>query len=104
MERLTDIKLIKTSYVKDSIGQQTKAGEATRTLVCTLYSISRQEWQAAAQAGLNPECMAFLRDYADYKCEETAEIDGTRYGVYRTYLTDDGGIELYLRRNTGVNT
>lgn len=104
MERLADISLIKTSYTKDEIGQQVATDEATRTLVCSLYSVSRQEWHAAAQAGLNPECMAFLTDSADYEGEEIAEIDGTRYGIYRTYLTDDGGIELYLRKNVGVNT
>lgn len=104
MERLVDISLIKTSYTKDAIGQQVKAGEATRTLVCSLYSISRQEWAAAAQTGLNPECMAFLRDSADYEYEALAEINGIRYVVYRTYMTDGGGIELYLRRNIGVNT
>ena len=103
MERLVDITLVKTSYMKDAIGQQVKTDGATRTLVCTLYSISRQEWQAAAQAGLNPECMAFLRDGADYEGEDIAEIDSVRYGVYRTYMTDDGGIELYLRKNVGVS-
>ena len=104
MERLADISLIKTSYTKDEIGQQVKADGATRTLVCSIYSVSRQEWHAAAQAGLNPECMAFLTDSADYEGEEIAEIDGIRYGIYRTYLTNDGGIELYLRKNIGVNT
>ena len=104
MERLTDLDLIKTQYETDAIGQQVEAGEATRTLVCTLFSISRQEWAVAAQTGLNPECMAFLHDSADYEGETIAEIGGTRYGIYRTYLTDDGGIELYLRRNAGVNT
>ena len=104
MERLVDITLVKTSYVKDSIGQQVEAGEATRTLVCTLFSVSRQEWSAGAQVGLNPECMAFLRDAADYEGEDIAELGGIRYIVYRTYFTEDGGVELYLRKNIGVNT
>lgn len=104
MERLADIILVKTSYAKDEIGQQVETGEAARTLVCTLFSISRQEWSAGAQVGLNPECMAFLKDAADYEGEEIAELGGIRYIVYRTYYTDDGGIELYLRKNIGVNT
>lgn len=103
MERLTDLNLIKITHEVDSIGQNVETGEATRTLVCTLFSISRQEWATAAQAGLNPECMAYLHDSADYEGETIAEIGGTRYGIYRTYLADDGGIELYLRRNVGVN-
>lgn len=104
MERLVDLSLITTSYTKDAIGQQVSNGETSRDLVGSMYSISRQEWTAAAQTGLNPECMVFLRDSADYEGEELAELDGTRYVIYRTYLTDDGGIELYLRRNVGVNT
>lgn len=104
MERLADIDLIKTSYEKDAIGQQVETGEATRTLVCSLFSVSRQEWQAAAQAGLNPECMAFLRDSADYADEDIAELGGVRYVIYRTYHTEDGGIELYMRKTVGANT
>ena len=103
MDRFIEIDLIKTSYAKDSIGQQVKTGETIRPLGGVLYSITRDEWRSAAQAGLNPECMVLLRDSADYEGEEIAEIDGIRYGVYRTYLTNDGGIELYLRKNIGVN-
>lgn len=102
MERLTDIKLVKSIYEKDAIGQQVPVGESERDIVCTIYSVTRQEWSAAAQVGHNPECMAFLRDSADYEGEEVASIGGTRYGIYRTYLTDDGGIELYLRKGVGV--
>lgn len=103
MERLADITLVKPEYVRDKLGQRVAAGEATRTLVCTLHGISRQEWSVAAQVGLNPEMMALLRDSADYEGEELAEIGGIRYVVYRDYPRDDGGIELYLRKNIGVN-
>ena len=103
MERLVDIKLIKTAYQTDSIGQQVGGDEMTRTLVATLHGISRQEWYTAAQAGLNPEGMAYLKDSADYEGETLLEIDGVRLYIYRVYPTDDGGIELYYRRNVGVN-
>lgn len=103
MERLADIKLIKITYEQDAIGQETGASEVTRTLPCTLHGISRQEWSMAAQTGLNPEGMAFLRDSADYQGEDLLELDEVRYSIYRTYPTDDGGIELYYRKNVGVN-
>ena len=48
--------------------------------------------------------MVFLRDRADYEGESVAEIDGVRYEIYRTYLTNDGGIELYLKKSAGVST
>ena len=38
----------------------------------------------------------------DYEGEELAEIDGVRYGVYRTYLGSNESIELYLERKTGA--
>ena len=103
MERLVDITLIKITYETDAIGQEIEDEEATRTLTATLHGISRQEWSMAAQTGLNPQGMAFLRDSADYEDEELLEIDGVRYAIYRIYPTDDGGVELYYRKNIGVN-
>lgn len=103
MERIVDLSLVSKAYTTDAIGQQVATSETTRTVICTLNGITRQEWAMAAQTGLNPECMAYLRDSADYAGEELAEIGGVRYGIYRVFPTNDGGIELYLRRNVGVN-
>ena len=104
MERLADISLINTTHQTDAIGQQLEEEEVARTLLATLHGISRQEWSMAAQTGLNPEGMAFLRDSADYEGEVLLELNGDRYSIYRTYPTDDGGIELYYRKNVGVNS
>lgn len=101
MERLVDLTLVKITYETDSIGQEVEKEEETRTLVATLHGIFRQEWSMAAQIGLNPEGMAHLQDSTDYDDEELLEIDGTRYSIYRTFPTDDGGIELYYRKCTG---
>ena len=38
----------------------------------------------------------------DYEGESIVEIDGTRYGVYRTYLGKNETLELYLEQKTGV--
>ncbi len=103
MDRLTDVTLINLLYETDSIGQRIEAGEATRTLLCTLHSISRQEWSSAAQQGLQPECMVRLASSDDYEDELLAELNGVRYSIYRTYMTEDGGIELYLRKDIGPN-
>lgn len=104
MERLADISLIKTTYQPDAIGQQLEEEEAARTLPATLHGISRQERSMAAQTRPNPEGMAFLRDSADYEGEVLLELEGVRYSIYRTYPTDDGGIELYYCKNVGVNS
>lgn len=102
MDRVSEIRLIKANIKEDVIGQRVTDGETARELVCTVNGITRQEWAAAAQAGLNPECMAYLKESGDYEGEEVAELGGVRYSIYRTYLTGDGGIELYLRRKAGA--
>lgn len=104
MERLVDIDLIAVTTEIDSIGQRRTSNETTRTLVATLHGISRQEWAVAAQAGLNPEGMAFLRNAEDYDGEGILSIGEVRYVIYRVYPTDNGGIELYYRKNIGVNS
>lgn len=38
----------------------------------------------------------------DYAGETLAELDGVRYGIYRTYLGKNETIELYLERKAGV--
>lgn len=101
MDRVVDAKLIKSTYTKDEIGQQRPGTEEGRAVVGALRGISRQEWTAVSQLGLNPQGMLFLRDEADYQNEEIVEVTGERYWIYRTFPTDDGGIELYYRKVTG---
>ena len=103
MDRVIDVKLVATKFTKDNLGQQVNDGETVRELVGTQFGISRQEWATAAQTGLNPECAVKLADESDWEGETIAEINGVRYAIYRTYPTNDGGIELYLRKNVGVN-
>ena len=103
MDRVTDIDLIAITYITDSIGQRVADSETKRTLAGVLDSVSRQEWSDAAQTELRPEFRFYLKDSDDYEGEEIAELNGTRYDIYRTYLTRDGGIDLYLSRRTGVN-
>lgn len=101
MERLNDLTLVSETFTTDDIGQQI-AAETARTLFCTVHSVTRQEWADASQKGLKPELMCFLSDSDDYQNEEIAELDGVRYFIYRTFMTDDGGIELYLRKDAGA--
>lgn len=100
MERLKDLTLISITYKTDGIGQRIPV-EAKRTVVCNDVGTSQSEWFNANQQGIQAERQVFLHDEADYEGEERVEIDGIRMSVYRTYPTRDGGIELYLRRDTG---
>jgi SPP1 family predicted phage head-tail adaptor len=100
MDRVEDLKLIKVAYAPDDIGQQVES-DTVRTVACSLHGITRQEWTSASQQGLKPQVMCLLRGSDDYADEEVAELSGVRYSIYRTFLRDDGGIELYLRQDTG---
>ena len=103
MDRVAQITLIQTAYTYDSIKQQIATETEHGPLLCDLYSPTREEWNQAGQQGLKAQWMVKLHDSGDYEDEQIAELNGTRYAIYRTYLTDDGGIELYLRQDVGVN-
>ena len=100
MDRSKVLTLIGITYTADSIGQQVPK-ETRRDVFCNLSSVSASEWFDAGRAGLNAEHPATMFAY-DYKGETIAELDGVRYGVYRTYLGKNETIELYLERKAGV--
>lgn len=100
MDRSRILTLIEATYTADSIGQQI-AEETPREVYCGVSSISASEWFEAGRAGLKPEYRVTM--FApDYQGEEIAELDGVRYGIYRTYLGGNETIELYLERKAGV--
>lgn len=100
MDRSSTITLIKKTYTSDDLGQKIPT-ETQRTIYCQIGSISRAEWNAAGQMGLNPEIVATV--FApEYQGEEVAEINGVRYSIYRTYRDKGEKLELYLERKAGV--
>lgn len=101
MERIADLVLVKRTYEPDDIGQQIETEVERDPVACTVHGITRAEWTAAGQQGLQPTCMCKLADSDDYEDEKIAVLNGVRYSIYRNYPTDDGGIELYLRQDAG---
>jgi len=101
MDRSEVIYLISVSYETDNLGQRIPA-ETSTLRYCQLSSVSQSEWFEAGRNGLKAEYRAVL-NAEEYGGEETAEINGVRYGVYRTYRTKSDTIELYLERKAGVN-
>ena len=100
MDRSTPIDLIAVTYSTDDIGQKTE-NETTRTVYCNLRSVTRQEWKDAGERGFKPALQATMFGY-DYEGELIAEVNGQRYGIYRTYFTTNDQIELYLEQKAGV--
>lgn len=95
-----DVYLISVSYRVDGLMQRIPV-ETKRKVIGLVGSISASEFFEAGRSGLKPQCRVSL--FApDYNGEVAVELDGTRYGVYRTYTPKDDTIELYLERKAGV--
>lgn len=100
MDRSRVLTLIGVTYTEDKIGQQVPQ-EIRRDVFCNVSSVSASEFFDAGRAGLKPEYRVTM--FApDYDQEGIVELDGVRYGVYRTYLGKNETIELYLERKVGV--
>lgn len=67
----------------------------------TVESVGQREFFAAAQAGFKAEFKITVW-VSDYDGQAIVEFNNKRYGVYRTYLLNDGHIELYLTSKVGV--
>lgn len=100
MDKSRVLILIAESYQEDSIGQQVPQ-EERREVFCNITGVSSAEFFEAGRAGIRPEYRVTVFAF-DYNGETVVELDGVRYGVYRTYLRPDEDIELYLERKAGL--
>lgn len=64
-------------------------------------SISRAEFYNAGRSGLNPDFRLTVA-VVDYNGETELELDGIRYGIYRTYNVNADYIELYCEKKGGL--
>ena len=103
MDRSTPIYLIGTSHTQNANGEYESSGEP-RLVYCNLKSVTRTEWSTAGEAGLRAEYVATIFG-PDYNGEEIAQLvlrGGTqRFAIYRTYMTGDELLELYLGNRVG---
>ena len=95
------VSLISKVYADpDALGQLLPQ-ETSREVFCRVGRVSQTEWFNAGRAGLAAQYKLVL--FApDYRGEDTVELDGERYGVYRNYAGDGDQIELYLERKGGL--
>ena len=96
MIRVNTANLITVS--PEAAGVGTEPTETKRTVYCTLKSIGQQEAYLAMGQGLNPELKVILAHDFEYQGERLCEIDGVKYDILRTYVTETDGIELTLQR------
>ena len=86
------------SVSPEAAGVGTEPTESTRDVYCTVRSIGQQEAYLAMGQGLNPELKVILAHDFEYEGEGLCELDGVRYEILRTYITETDGIELTLQR------
>ena len=96
MMRANAVDLIQVSPEAGGVG--TDPAETKRTVYCTVKSIGQQEAYLAMGQGLNPELKVVLAHDFEYEGEGLCELDGVRYEILRTYITETDGIELTLQR------
>lgn len=98
MDRVSFVALISQTHTHDAIGQDI-VQETVNSCICTVLSVTRGEFTAAHQRSLSPAAVVKVF-YADYSGEQTAEFEGRRYEIYRTYPAGDY-VELYLGEKVG---
>ena len=100
------IQLIAQTYETDSLGQRIPKDGTPSPVWAKLKSVSRSEWAAAGQHGLQPQLVAIIyaMEYTDQPVVVIGEGEtARRYSVYRTYRPENSEyMELYLERKVGV--
>lgn len=71
--------------------------ESAQMVYAEIRSVTRSEAYAAKSAGLNPEWVFRLTDYADYDGQRIAAWNGMRWRVIRSYR-DGQSIELTVQK------
>ena len=97
MVRATVISLI--SETRSRHGVHETVTESEREVFAEIRSVTRSEYYTALNADIQPEYVFKLTAEGDYQKEHFLKYDGQKYRVVRTYLTDDGGIEITAERS-----
>lgn len=99
MNQAAKIGLITTEYTQNALGEWEETRQ-TRNVFAYVSSVGMNEFYQAGMQGFKPE-YRFLIWLKEYENEEVLEYQGDVYAIYRTYLRDDGRIELYVTKRKG---
>lgn len=101
MDRSDVIELVTVTRTQDEYGVW-RMSETTKKIYCQVDSVTQSEFFEAGRNGLNPE-FRFTVFFGDYSNEPIVIYKDKRYAVYRTYLTRNDRLELYVERKGGTN-
>ena len=79
-------------------GVHETATRSEREVMCTVRSVTRSEFYAAYNAGVDPMYVFELALAEDYEGERLIIYHGVEYSVIRTYVTEADGIEITVQR------
>lgn len=99
MNQAAKIALQKTTYTQDDLGEWVETASDVNVFAY-VSSVSMSEFYQAGMQGMKPE-YRFLIWQTEYEGEETLKYNDVIYTIYRTYLRDDGRIELYTTLRKG---
>ena len=95
----TPIYLLSEKFERDENGVMV-ATMTKRKVYANIDSVTGREWFEGGRIGLNPEFRMTMFAY-DYAGEKLLKYNGIIYTIYRTYITDNDEIELYVQRREG---
>lgn len=101
MDRSDVITLIAETKTQDEYGVW-RVSETERTVFCNVASVTANEFFEGGRNGLNPQFRMTMFN-GDYNGERILEYSGSRYAIYRTYLSRNDQLELYVERQGGTN-
>ncbi|GGJ61993.1 phage head closure protein [Virgibacillus salexigens] len=101
MRKDKELILIKQEYKFDDLKNQIPDGEPRRKpVLCSVNSVSRNEFYNAGNKGFKPEKVFSMYSF-EYDNEALVEFEGQTYSVIRSYVTSYKDIELTCERNIG---
>ena len=99
MNQAAKITLITTEYTQDDLGEWIETREES-TVFAYVSSVTMSEFYEAGLQGFKPE-FRFSVWMSEYDGHEVLEYNDNVYTIYRTYMRDDGRIELYVTEKKG---
>ena len=99
MNQAAKITLITTEYAQDDLGEWTET-RTESTVFAYVSSVTMSEFYEAGLQGFKPE-FRFTVWMSEYDEQEVLEYNDKVYTIYRTYMRDDGRIELYVTEKKG---
>lgn len=93
--------LMSTTIIVDELLQQIEI-TLPELVYCSKLSVGQKEFSVTMQKGLKAE-MTIVMNHDEYDGEKVLEYNRKKYSIYRTFVRDDGDIELYCEVRTGGN-